>query len=708
MKYIALIVCSVMILISLEGCFLVGDDGPPEACLNAQPLSDSRFWLDGPQIYTNIAIPLEKACRMGITVNGLWNGWGMKSPVASMHPEMIFWRFKNDQEYVDGIHEAGMLHGSTLSSVYAHEHTIKKHPDLKQAICRTITGDTFQMEGGWYLGNFPFMCQNSPLWQEALLDRAKKMIDAETDAIVFDEPFGDTFFGSLPFPEFPGFSEIDLMLLAEDLKQNFTPEELTNRFGVSNPEPEKLREQFAQADLMEWSDQEISPTEHLWRHFRQLQMQKNLESKKRLVDAIRQYSIDVRGEAIPIGANLAELEAYSFLSLQLPVLYLAELCDFLAFEMAYRPALDNRNSLEGKEAFVLSSRGKWVPWYKLGEAIVGSHRSLAYPSQEMVDVWMEKYRKINYLCHLFAEAYAAQGGLIIPFADFGDKGEKVLRRYTQFVRQHIDLFERSEIFAPIGVLYSHGENTTSQHWSYLGVAQALYEAGLPYSVIYTTSDSARWGTLSRSKLKQYPALILPLVSGLNQAQRDVVLEYANEDGGFVMLFEADHGFPISREPGFHPYGTGGFIMMKNESKETTLGEAYYTNYSDDIRKQLAETVLKYLPEGSPVLLPQTQREWAAIAYAQSEENRAVIHVLNYDYDPEQDYFRPKRNVILRVKTSAFGLSQENTVLCTGYSPERDTPIKLSCRHIEGYLELKIPELSIYEVLVIKGGKDFSP
>ena len=47
------------------------------------------------------------------------------------------------------------------------------------------------------------------------------------------------------------------MLLAEDLKQNFTPEELTKRFGVSNPEPEKLREQFAQADWMEWLDQEI-------------------------------------------------------------------------------------------------------------------------------------------------------------------------------------------------------------------------------------------------------------------------------------------------------------------------------------------------------------------------------------------------------------------------------------------------------------------
>ena len=109
-------------------------------------------------------------------------------------------------EYVEAVHRSGMLHGSTLSNVYAHKSMLKKRTDLKEANCRTVSGKTFHMDGGWYLGKQPFMCQNNPFWEQALVERAKRAIDAGTDVIVFDEPFGDTFFQSLPMPVFPGFS----------------------------------------------------------------------------------------------------------------------------------------------------------------------------------------------------------------------------------------------------------------------------------------------------------------------------------------------------------------------------------------------------------------------------------------------------------------------------------------------------------------------
>lgn len=52
-----------------------------------------------------------------------------------------------------------------------------------------------------------------------------------------------------------------------------------------------------------------------------------------------------------IYTNLAELEAYTFLNLQLPVLYPADLFDFLAFEMAYKPHPKDRGQAEGRDAF---------------------------------------------------------------------------------------------------------------------------------------------------------------------------------------------------------------------------------------------------------------------------------------------------------------------------------------------------------------------
>ena len=61
------------------------------------------------------------------------------------------------------------------------------------------------------------------------------------------------------------------------------------------------------------------------------------------------------------------------------------------------------------------------------------------------------------------------------------------------------------------------------------------------------------------------------------------------------------------------------------------------------------------------------------------------------------------SLLLFLCSGTTGLSQENDVLCTAYSPERDTPMKLSCSQTEDYSEIKIPELNTYEILVIKGG-----
>jgi hypothetical protein len=692
-------------VLGLGGCFLfIFEDDAQSLCSQAIQPEQNIFNLDQVHLYTNIGIPLEKACDFGITVNGLWNGWGMNSPVASMHPEMLFWRFKDDREYVQGFHAAGFRHGSTLSNTYAHPSQLKKHPDLKQGIDRTVTGETFEMDGGWYLGKQPFMCQNSPQWQEAMLERAKRMIDAGSDVIVFDEPFGDTFFASLPIPEFPGFSDWDLQLLADALVHNFTPEALVEQFGLSeSPTVENLRQQFAQADLAQWEGLEIpladvSHIERLWRYFRQLQLRENFEVKKRLLEDIQAYALHTRGAHIPIGANLAELESYSVLT-QLPILYLAELFDFLAFEMAYRPPIEERLEREGKDAFVLDARGKWIPWYKLGEALVGQHRTLVYPSQEMVDAWMEPEKKINYLCHLFVEAYAARGGFIIPFADFGENEENILQQYTQFVKRHAELYEHVEHVAPVGVLYAHSYDSPPHHWSYLGVTQALYESGLPFSVLYTSSTQTGYPVPSFEQLSRYEVLLLPITVSIAPQTVDVISRYA-EQGGMVLLLDTIHPFEVSREPGFHAYGEGGFLVIASQ-QSISIGETYFSVYDDAIRTQLADNIRAYLSKSYPIALADNQREWTTLVYTQPEEQRAIMHVLNYDYVPDTDEFRIKHDLKVRLDMSAFDALQNTASQCMAYSPERAESILLDCQQTDEYLEITIPELSQYELIVIE-------
>ena len=678
----------------------------PSLCYQAIRPEQHAFNLERVHLYTNIGIPLEKACDFGITVNGLWNGWGMNSPVASMHPEMLFWRFKDDQEYVHRFHAAGFRHGSTLSNVYAHPSQLKTYPELKPGIDRTVTGKMFELDGGWYLGQQPFMCQNSPQWQGALLGRAKQMIDAGSDIIVFDEPFGETIFASLPLPEFPGFSDWDLQLLTEALGQNFTPEALLDQFGLNeSPTVEHLRQQFVQADLSQLMDAEtlladVSPTERLWRYFRQVQLRENFTVKQRLVEDIQAYALNTRGTHISIGANLAELESYSVLTQQLPVLYLAELFDFLAFEMAYRPPIEERLEREGKEAFVLDARGKWMSWYALGEALVGPHRTLAYPSQEMVDAWMGTEQNINYLCHLFVEAYAAQGGFIIPFADFGEHEENILQQHTQFVKHHAEFYEDVESVASIGVLYAHSDDSPPHHWSYLGVTQALYESGLPFSVIYTSSTQAGYPAPSCEQLSRYEVLLLPIMGSLAPHTGDVISRYA-EQGGTVVLFDTIHPFDVSREPGFQAYGEGGFLLIAPQ-QSMSIGETYFRTYDNAVRTQLADDVRAYLSKSHPLILPNNHREWATLVYTQPEEQRIIMHVLNYDYVPDTDEFRPKHNLKIRLDMSAFDVLLQNAARqCVASSPKRAESILLDCRQRGEYLELTIPELFHYELIIIE-------
>ena len=51
--------------------------------------------------------------------------------------------------------------------------------------------------------------------------------------------------------------------------------------------------------------------------------------------------------------------------------------------------------------------------------------------------------------------------------------------------------------------------------------------------------------------------------------------------------------------------------------------------------------------------------------------------------------------------SAFDVLQNTASQCRAYSPERAESILLDCQQIEEYLEIAIPELFQYELIVIE-------
>ena len=430
---------------------------------------------------------------------------------------------------------------------------------------------------------------------------------------------------------------------------------------------------------------------------------------------------------------MAEFEAHSTLGpVQLPILYLADLFDFTIYEMAYRSPLYER-SLDSGMGILLPPRGKWMAWYKLGHAIYGDHRAIAYPSQKLME-WLAKTGKINYLCHLFAEAYAAQEALVLNTTEIeetknaADAKEKI-KTFIQFVHKRKGFFQSCRIIAPVGVLYSYSLATSNQHWAYLGLAQMLYEAGIPFETIFADANSKRWSKLSRSQLEKYKLLIIPITGSLDTQNVDTISDYALA-GGKVICFDRNSLFPWTEsiEPEclnkysdvgdstgpadrmlyFKSYmvGRGNMAVCTRMLQDSTTrsanpGTAYYNSYSGEIINGLIENVRLFWSEKFPILIPQDQREWSVLAYSQPEQNRVILHMLNYDYDSDLDDFKRKENLEIRIKNSDFGFLPNDDLDCCAFSPCRSDSLGLLYEQEGEYLTIKVPDLYIYELIVIR-------
>jgi hypothetical protein len=670
----------------------------------------AKDWMDSIQVYSYVATSIKNARHLSLTVNGVWNGCAMENTAGSLLPETFFWRFRSEKAFVANTHHAGMRHMSAIRCAFAHAQSFQERPELETGICRSLTG-TFLKIPSWYIGNPCFMCQNSPIWQEYLLHLARRAIDSGTDAILLDEPFGDTFFSSACDPDLPGYSDWDLALFAKYLVAHFDSNELRVTFGLSDTRPSCIRDKLKDVDFKKWAahpdSADSTQADRLWFRFTRSQLVTNLAAKRELVDGIRTYSKQAAGKEILIGGNLAGLGTMKFGTGTIPVLLLADLFDFVAFEMMYPPIA---GASGGTLPFSIPPRAKWMPWYGLGTAIWGPHRILALPCEGPFMEWITGGKRVNYLCHLFAEAYSGQGALLINPVE--EVAREPVARYARFIRENARFYQGYVDAAAVGVVYSYDVDCDSLQWSYWGLAQALYESGIPFSTIFVTSEKSRWSNLSSEALRKYRGVFLPMSRGLTGEQRGAISKYVREGGGTVILLEPDGGFSTTMEGSSEKQGAGRFIVMHGDSARSSvlnndLGKAYWLSHSDECRKALVDAALACLPEGSSLGIPQEQHEWSAVAYSQPDSNRVIIHVLNYDYDADRDSFHPKENLLIHLNPSAFGLNGSN-YCCTAFSPDREGSIDLTCVGREAYLEVAIPELQLYEVIVCRPREESSP
>ena len=111
--------------------------------------------------------------------------------------------------------------------------------------------------------------------------------------------------------------------------------------------------------------------------------------------------------------------------------------------------------------------------------------------------------------------------------------------------------------------------------------------------------------------------------------------------------------------------------------------------------EVAALVESVLPQ--PSILNHRQRMVVAYPYYQAEKERIVVHLVNYDHDRKTDKVNPKANLILLIKKPDFNIKGIAYVI----SPDFKKNVTLSPKILDKHVEVKIPELKVYNVVVIQ-------
>ncbi|MCD6468841.1 MAG: hypothetical protein J7L32_06015 [Thermoplasmata archaeon] len=658
----------------------------PQILLNKQTSSieDTKSWFNQTQVYNMVAFAPDDIKTFHVTVNGLWNGFfanNLSSPFAlGRYLETLFSgrNYTSDKEFVDTMHEEGMLVPATILTTQGH-HSFQGDK-LEEFACRSVDGKLCYWDKN-----------AESYWMNALnnefidwcIQHGKKAIDAGADLIVLDEIQGSGFIPMyqwasqyIDWLDAPGFSNCTIEKFREFLMNKYSDEQLQQIFDINNISSYDLKNRIAQTMYLTY-DERIKADALNKEYFEFLEIG-NFNAKKRLIQELKEYAAK-KGKNIAIAANSYALGTPRGGDYWSKGLQFAGLLDFFTFENKYSALADN--PLPGLP------RAKWLAWEKLAYASTNTPGVILLGASEAAYIAenpLHSYK--NYLSILCAEAYANRGAFVNWYMKVWGKNSdwEGCADIYDFVIKHQKLY-KGVIKSPVAILYLYGEGMRNKSDSYLGLAQALAESNTPFEIVFDGDGFYINESLTLEKLTPYDLLFIPSVLNITENQKKSIKEYVMLGGKAVVFDPQALGF--EQQEGELSFGNGTFIFTQDVANE------YFHTYNDELRQRIQDIVEKNVP--IPLYVEKMDRKIIAYPYFQPEEKRIVIHLVNYDYIKWNDKVVPKTNVHIRIKKPGFNISNAYVV-----SPCFNQNLTINLSVNEDYVDMVIPELKIYDVIVI--------
>jgi hypothetical protein len=135
------------------------------------------------------------------------------------------------------------------------------------------------------------------------------------------------------------------------------------------------------------------------------------------------------------------------------------------------------------------------------------------------------------------------------------------------------------------------------------------------------------------------------------------------------------------------YGDGIFYFF-----DMDVGKKYFETYDIQYKQLLADVLDEYIND--ILMVSSNNRRVIVTPYYQKDQNRIVMHVLNYDHIGFFDFLWPQTDVSIKLRHPDF------TVESVELFYMDETVEEVAFRRDDGFVEFTVPFLKDYMVAVI--------
>jgi len=226
--------------------------------------------------------------------------------------------------------------------------------------------------------------------------------------------------------------------------------------------------------------------------------------------------------------------------------------------------------------------------------------------------------------------------------------------------------------------------------SFIGTTTLLREAQIPYDIL-VFGPPRLWDDGDQlDRLREYDAVVLPSVDSITDTQLTALETYLG-DGGHVIT----SGSPPSRDGMYEPRDDTAAVFEHDRATVLSGDPGAVKNQRGETVGELRDT----LESASVQSVTRIDDPTLSVSrHVQSEPERVVIHVLNYDYTVETDTFESKTDVSLLISKPDFTVEAARYYAPTG-------SMDLSVTDDGQKIRVTVPELTDWGFVVLTPSAD---